>query len=411
MIKALLHSLLLATLLAVSVELSVAPAMASQTEVEEAEPVKGPHRGRLLTEGDFAIELAIFETGVPPEFRAWVTAQGQPLNPEDVSLTVTLTRLGDVVDNIAFKPQDDFLRGNMEVYEPHSFVVSITAEHQGKKFQWRYENFEGRTAIEPDVAEAMEIVTEIAGPARLTETASAFGKLVSPPNASRDIQARFNGQIKAVHVDLEQRVKAGQPLLTIESNESLKSYTVEAPIDGVVVARNANSGEQTDDRVLLSLLDTSALVAELAVFPMDRGRIKQGASATLMVSGLPDAIAGSVTAVVSQVQPNQSSIVRVAVDNTAGLLAPGQFVQGQLEVASYDVQLAVKRSGLQAFRDFTVVFAKVNDEYEVRMLELGREAGDWVEVLGGLNPGTEYVSVNSYVIKADIEKSGASHDH
>ncbi len=34
-----------------------------------------------------------------------------------------------------------------------------------------------------------------------------------------------------------------------------------------------------------------------------------------------------------------------------------------------------------------------------------------VEVLGGLEPGTEYVTGNSYLIKADIEKSGASHDH
>jgi cobalt-zinc-cadmium efflux system membrane fusion protein len=32
-------------------------------------------------------------------------------------------------------------------------------------------------------------------------------------------------------------------------------------------------------------------------------------------------------------------------------------------------------------------------------------------VLGGLEPGTEYVTENSYIIKADIEKSGASHDH
>jgi membrane fusion protein, heavy metal efflux system len=32
-------------------------------------------------------------------------------------------------------------------------------------------------------------------------------------------------------------------------------------------------------------------------------------------------------------------------------------------------------------------------------------------VLGGLDPGARYVTENSYVIKADVEKSGASHDH
>jgi cobalt-zinc-cadmium efflux system membrane fusion protein len=45
------------------------------------------------------------------------------------------------------------------------------------------------------------------------------------------------------------------------------------------------------------------------------------------------------------------------------------------------------------------------------MLELGEQHGEWVEVLGGLEPGDRYVTENSYVIKADVEKSGASHDH
>ena len=68
-------------------------------------------------------------------------------------------------------------------------------------------------------------------------------------------------------------------------------------------------------------------------------------------------------------------------------------------------------SALQRFRDFEVVFAQVGDIYEVRMLELGRRDARFVEVLEGLSPGTKYVTDNSYLIKADIEKAGASHDH
>ena len=86
-------------------------------------------------------------------------------------------------------------------------------------------------------------------------------------------------------------------------------------------------------------------------------------------------------------------------------------VTGRIVVSARDVPLAVKNSSLQAFRDFTVVFAKVRDTYEVRMLELGETDGAYTEVLGGLKPGTLYVSENSFLIKADIEKSGASHDH
>ena len=86
-------------------------------------------------------------------------------------------------------------------------------------------------------------------------------------------------------------------------------------------------------------------------------------------------------------------------------------ISAEIETETRNVDLAVKRSGLQAFRDFTVVYAKVGDQYEVRMLELGQAAGEWIEVLGGLAAGTEYVTENSFIIKADIEKSGASHDH
>jgi cobalt-zinc-cadmium efflux system membrane fusion protein len=87
------------------------------------------------------------------------------------------------------------------------------------------------------------------------------------------------------------------------------------------------------------------------------------------------------------------------------------YVTGTISVAEFAVPLAVRRTGLQTFRDFTVVYAQFDDQYEVRMLELGREDDQWAEVLGGLEPGTHYVTTNSYVLKADVEKAGAAHDH
>ena len=299
----------------------------------------------------------------------------------------------------------------MEIYEPHSFVVTIKAEYQGKKHQWQYDNFEGRTRIEPSVAEAMEIQTDIAGEATLVETIESFGKLVPQPDAERNISARFEGEITTVHVRLGQAVKAGDKLITINSNESLKSFTINSPINGVVTSKAANPGEQSGGRTLVSIVDTSKLTAELSVFSVDRKRVAVGAEVTLHVNGQETALTGRVNAIDTQLKANQASTVRVDINNAENALSAGQFITGDIEVARCNVPLAVKRIGLQAFRDFTVVYAKVGDQYEVRMLELGREAGEWVEVLGGLNPGTEYVTENSFIIKADIEKSGASHDH
>src|SRR3546814_14356073 len=80
-------------------------------------------------------------------------------------------------------------------------------------------------------------------------------------------------------------------------------------------------------------------------------------------------------------------------------------VNAEVTVAERRVPLAVRESGLQGLRDFTVVFAQIGETYEVRMLELGARDGEWIEVLGGLKPGTNYVTEQSFMIKADIEQS------
>jgi cobalt-zinc-cadmium efflux system membrane fusion protein len=107
----------------------------------------------------------------------------------------------------------------------------------------------------------------------------------------------------------------------------------------------------------------------------------------------------------------QSVIARVNVPNPQGRWRPGMTVSAEVTVDSREVPLTVKEMGLQRFRDFTVVFAQIGETYEVRMLELGDRDGEYVEVLGGLKHGTRYVTEQSFLIRQDIEKSGASHDH
>lgn len=380
-------------------------------EDTQEEPEKGSHNGRLLKSGDFTLELAIVETGIPPEFRAWFTYKDKTIRSSDVSLNIILTRLGGIEDNINFTAQNDFLRGDMEVYEPHSFIVSVEAQYQGKNYHWHYDNFEGRTKIDEKIASRLEIKTSIAKSQMLKETIKAYGKLALHPQHTREISARFGGLVKKVHVKLGQQIESGQALITVESNESLKSYTIYSPIRGTIQQLNAFAGEQTGNKILLSIIDTSTLFAEMAVFPTDRNKISLNANVSLSVKGLEQTLNAKITQINQHSEANQSVIIRAELANKTGELVAGAFITGEIEVAEYSVELAVKRQGLQAFRDFTVVFEKINDEYEVRMLTLGRTAGQWVEVLGGLKPGAQYVSENSYIIKADIEKSGASHDH
>jgi len=387
---------------------------APSTEADEAtqtpDTARGPNNGLLLREDDFQVELAIFETGVPPEYRAWMTSGGTPVRPDAVDLQVTLTRLGGE-DMIEFRPQGDFLRSTSGVREPHSFSVTVEASHQGRAYRWNYDSFEGRTRVDPEVAVALGIETEIAGPAMIEETVALYGQIVPDTERVRQISARFDGAIQSVGVTLGQSVERGQLLAIVESNESLQTIRITAPIAGVVTERTANAGEQTAGRRLFTIVDTSSVWADLAVFPADRARVRQGAKVTIRGTADGDVVESTVAQINVISGSNQAVTARVVVDNTSGALLPGTFVTADVAVAQHDVSLAVKRVGLQGFRDFTVVFAQYGDEYEVRMLELGRQFGDWAEVLDGLAPGTRYVTEGSYVLKADVEKSGASHDH
>ncbi|MCF6226533.1 MAG: efflux RND transporter periplasmic adaptor subunit [Xanthomonadales bacterium] len=410
-LKEILILLLLVSMLSGCGEDGSHPDAGESADHNEAEPEKGPHRGRLLRNGDFTLELAIFETGVPPEFRAWATKNNRPVAPEDIDLKVTLTRLGDKLDEIAFSPLGDALVGDMVVYEPHSFLVTINAVHKGSRHRWEYENFEGRTKIETAVAQALEVETLIAQAVVIEKSISVYGQVAVNLERSRKVTARFDGLIKSVFPALGEQVIKGQKLARIESNESLQVFTITAPISGVITQRNANEGEQTNGRELFTIINTDTVWAEFSVFPSDLPEVKIGAVVNITDTTSGHSLSGKISQINLYAEADQSVKVRVVLDNQNQRLLPGRHLSAKIIVGQHHAELAVKRSGLQPFRDFTVVYALIGEEYEVRMLELGLQAGEWAEVLGGLDAGTRYVSENSYVIKADIEKSGASHDH
>lgn len=382
----------------------------AETEAHHEEP-KGPHQGRLLTDGDFTLELTLFERGIPPEFRVYATYKQQPVAPEHVELTMTLERLGDITDEITFTPQADYLRGNLTIYEPHSFRVRVTALHANQRYEWAFDTIEGRTHISQSMAQAMHIETGVAGPRTLEETVTVYGELTLPPHASRAIRARYAGLVTRLYVQYGDVVKKGQRLMSIESNESLQTYHLVAPIDGVVSEQFVGDGEQVNAQTLLVISDFSQLTAELAVFPSQQALMHMGANVELHIAGVQSPVHGTLADKRFVSGEAHTQQYRVFVDNRQRTLTVGQFVTAKVTTATYQVKLAVQADAIQPFRDFQVVYAKFGDVYEVRMLTLGRRIGDWVEVLDGLAVGTEYVTVNSYILKADVEKSGAAHDH
>ncbi len=382
-----------------------------QDENHDDQP-RGPHGGRLLEDGPLRLELSIFETGTPPEYRAWVWRNGQRVEPAQAELEVRLHRLGGDTDTITFAPQGDFLRGQQVIAEPHSFDLEIELRVAGQRARWQFESHEGRVRIDPAMAEDSGIETAVAGPGTLTMTRALTGRVHVDPGRVSRLRARYPGVIEAVSAQAWTRVAQGQTLARVQSNDSLQSYPLSAPIGGWVVSRSAQVGEVTGEDPLFVIADLSVLWVELDVFDHDLDAVRVGQDVTLYGLHGDELAQGRI----DQLSPlaihaAQSVRARVIVQNPNEVLRPGQYVRGEVVIERRAVDLLVPKSALQAFRDFTVVYEQIGDQYEVRMLELGAEDHDEVEVVGGLKAGARIVSANSYLIKADIEKSGASHDH
>ncbi|GAA0444079.1 MULTISPECIES: efflux RND transporter periplasmic adaptor subunit [Sphingomonas] len=390
---------------------------ANQTE-EHAAPAaadyeRGPHRGRMLRDGDFAVEMTIFEDGVEPEFRVFAYRDDKPVAPAQVQLSVELARLGGRVDRFAFMPQDDFLRGGGVVKEPHSFDVKVRAVEGGRTHSWSYASYEGRTTIAADAARAGGVRSERAGPAQVAELVDMAGRVEITPEGKADVRARLPGQIMWMRGQLGQAVTRGQTLLRVESSHSLQTYAVPAPISGIIVEKNANLGDVTGDRALFVIADPTQLHAEFFVYPRDAERIRVGQKVQLRSLSGEARLTGAVEAILPTADlASQTLMAHVHLPASAARqFRPRMGVEGSFAVAEAQVPLAVRTKAIQRFRDFEVVYAKVGNTYEVRMLTIGRRTPEWTEILAGLEPGTEYVTDGAFLIRADIEKSGASHDH
>jgi len=149
----------------------------------------------------------------------------------------------------------------------------------------------------------------------------------------------------------------------------------------------------------------------MSAFPENIEKLALGQKVTVYDMHDHENAFGTISYVAPQMTGGHIARARATIDNSEGHWRPGMHVKANVEVANREMSLAVKTSALQSFRDMPVVFARYGNTFEVRMIEMGEKNDEWIEVLGGLEPGTEYVTGNSFLLKADVLKDGASHDH
>lgn len=376
------------------------------------EPPEGPHGGRLLESEQLNLELTIFESGIPPEMRVYAyRPDGTAIDPTQVEMTVTLNRTGGEEDLIDFMPEDNYLLGDQEVAEPHSFEVEVTASYQGKDYHWHFESYEGRAEITDRLLALSGVITEAAGPETLTMTNTVYGIISKAEDRVFHVHAPYPGIVQSVLVETGDRVKKGQRLLTVRNQQTLQTYSVTSPSAGEVTMRPVKQGDHTDMGTLVEISDLSKVWVEISMFPQDIESISKGMKVQVSDLHGEQAAETELDYLSPQMTGGHIARARATLANPDGNWRPGMHVIASVVTEQVDVPLAVKRSALQTYRDMPVVFARFGNVFEVRMVQLGRQDDDYVEVIGGLKAGTDYVTQNSYLLKAEVLKDGASHSH
>lgn len=271
---------------------------------------------------------------------------------------------------------------------------------------------EGVKLTDAQVAAAgIELLT--AGPRELRDILRLNGMIQPNQEALVKVTPRFPGVIRSMRKRLGDKVRKDEVLANIESNQSLTTYELKAPIDGTVIDRDGTLGEfASEARPLFTIADLSTMWIDFAVFRRDFARVRLGDPVSIDVDdGGPP-----IEARIDYVSPigasdTQTAIARALVSNNDGRLRPGLFVVGRVVLSARPAEVAVKASALQTLEGKTVVFVREGEAFNAREVELGGRDADWVEVTFGVLAGDVYAAKNSFVIKAEIGKAGASHEH
>lgn len=270
-----------------------------------------------------------------------------------------------------------------------------------------------RTTIAAAMAEQAGIRVAPVAAGTIADEHDVQGLLTPVDGRVAQVMARFPGPIRSLRANVGDSVRAGQVLASIESNLSLTTYTVSAPIGGVVLARQAQVGGVAGEGApLFEIGDLSTLWVDLHIFGNDTQHITAGVPVT--VSRMTDGV--SQTTTLERVLPgtataSQSTVARATLRNDDGLWRPGAAVKARIVVATQPAALVVPLAAVQSMDGKDVVFVRVGDTYTARAVTLGARDAGQVEVTEGLKAGEDVVVEQSYVVKADIGKAGASHEH
>jgi membrane fusion protein, heavy metal efflux system len=338
-----------------------------------------------LTEAQMKSSGVEVSTVGPARIQSTVQLGGEVALNQDRSVQV-VPRLGGLVESVSFSAGDKIKKGQVLAVVSSQQLADQRSEWQtaGKRLALARSTFERekqlwqqKISAHQDYLQAQQALheAEIAEQA-IRQKLNALGALGS---------------------------KAG----------GLTRFEIRSPIDGVITAKKLSVGEVVkEDTHILTVADLSTVWVDLNLYAKDLGAMKPGQKATVNAASVAASAHGKVSYVGALMgTQTRTALARIVLPNPNGVWHPGLPVTVEVVAAEIEVPMAVAQDALQTLRDAPVVFARYGDNFEARPVVTGRSDGHVVEITKGLEVGEKIAVRNSYLIKADIGKASASHDH
>ncbi len=262
-------------------------------------------------------------------------------------------------------------------------------------------------SLTPQEMKEFDVETATAGPGTLQLHVELPGEVIIPPHNLAHIHPRFPGIVKEVRKSIGDKVKKGEVLAVIESNESMSDYAIKSLINGTVIEMHITRGEMVDDiKHGFVVADLSKVWVYLQVYQKDLPYVHKGQQVWISAGKSMPQQRG----VISYISPiidetTRTAEARVVLDNAKGIWKPGLFVTGRIITTKVHVPIIVPKTALETMDNQTVIFVKRANGFQPQPVEIGRENDQYVEILHGLKSGQIFVSKNGFILKAELLKS------
>jgi multidrug efflux pump subunit AcrA (membrane-fusion protein) len=183
-----------------------------------------------------------------------------------------------------------------------------------------------------------------------------------------------------------------------------RTLTLYAPVSGVVTERNVLQGQAVRaGENLYTIADLSEVWVEAELREQDAGSVREGSPATVELNAFPGRpLQGRVAYVYPTLQEQARTLkARIVISNPGGRIKPGMYANVRLSAPGRSALTAptsaVVNTGVR-----TMVFMDMGDGNLMPMdVETGRVAGEYTEILSGLEPGQRVVTSAQFLLDSE----------